>query len=126
MHSGRMIPSTAVTVCWEGVSAQRGCLPGGVCPRGVSAWGGVHLLPWTEFLTHACENITFRQLRLRMVNINFDSNGSNHLEFSVSLIKSWSLMKCSWSDVVHYPVVLLPYYLNTTFCIGDIYFASFT
>ena len=27
--------------------------------RGVSAWGGVHLPPWTEFnLTHACENIT--------------------------------------------------------------------
>ena len=78
--------------CWGGVSA-RGCLPaGGLSARGVSAcwggvsacWGGVsagEYLParvvsgkgvsgsplWTELLTHACENITFPQLRLRTI-----------------------------------------------------------
>ena len=76
------VPSAGVAVCQrEGVSAcqgsvsARGCLPargvclpegGGVClvfPRGVS---GRHP-PWTEFLTHACENITFLQLRLQTV-----------------------------------------------------------
>ena len=59
-----------------------GCLPGGVClggvclRRAVSAWGGAqppfgsrgrHSSLWTEFLTHACENITFLQLLLRTV-----------------------------------------------------------
>ena len=54
-----------------------GCLRGGMSARGASAKGGclpggVHLphLLRTEFLTHACENITFPQLRLRTV-INF-------------------------------------------------------
>ena len=43
------------------VSAQRGvCL---VCPGGCLP----SLFLWTEFLTHACENITFPQLRLRTV-----------------------------------------------------------
>ena len=47
----------------EGVSARGGVfLEWGVYP------GGVHPL-WTEFLTHACENITFPKLRLQMVNI---------------------------------------------------------
>ena len=36
-----------------------GCLPGGC----------VHSTLWTEFLTHACENITFPQLCLRTVKI---------------------------------------------------------
>ena len=67
-----------------------GCLPRGVSAQGISVWGdvcpgssvqggvfhpalgdgvsapvhaGIHTLPlWTEFLTHACENITFPQL----------------------------------------------------------------
>ena len=43
--------------------------------RGLSASGGVYLggctHPWTEFLTHACENITFPQLLLRMAT-NFE------------------------------------------------------
>ena len=52
------------------VSAQEG-----VCPEVVCLGGGVCLgmyisLLWTEFLTHACENITFPQLRLRTVIIN--------------------------------------------------------
>ena len=46
------VPSAAVAVC----------LGGG----GVSACG-VYTSPRTEFLTHACENITFPQLRLRTV-----------------------------------------------------------
>ena len=46
------------------------CL-GGCLPSGVSAWRrclseGIPPL-WTEFLTHACENITFLQVLLRMV-----------------------------------------------------------
>ena len=41
-------------------------LLGGVCTGG-SAPGGVRLPLWTEFLTYACENITFPQLLLRTV-----------------------------------------------------------
>ena len=37
------------------------CLEGGVCP------GCTQLSLWTEFLTHARENITFPQLLLRTV-----------------------------------------------------------
>ena len=63
----------------RGVSAQRGVCPEGCLPRGVSAqrgvcWGEGFCLGgtpslWTKFLTYACENITFPQLRLRTVNI---------------------------------------------------------
>ena len=64
------VPSAAVVVYWVG-----GCLPGGMFAQGVSAQRGVCLgegdcggrgclkdsaLLWTEFLRHACENITFR------------------------------------------------------------------
>ena len=53
-----------------GVCLPRVCLPGGghaqggVCLGAVSAQvhPGIHTTPlplWTEFLTHACENITF-------------------------------------------------------------------
>ena len=58
----------------EGVFAQRGCLPGGVCPGDVFAQGGVCLeevcLPGgvsarhpLNRITDACENITLSQLR---------------------------------------------------------------
>ena len=57
------------TVCCSG-HLGRGCLPA----WGVSARVGCllsarnsHPPPWTEFLTHACENITFPQLLLRTV-----------------------------------------------------------
>ena len=68
---GGCLPSAAVAV---GGVGGRGCLPGdgGVCPGGVFAQvhAGIHITPlWTEFLTHACENITFPQLRLRTVKI---------------------------------------------------------
>ena len=46
-----------------------GCLPmKGVCLQG-GGGGSVHHPLWTEFLTHACENITFPQLLLRTVKI---------------------------------------------------------
>ena len=53
-----------------GWCVSRGCLPrgGGVCPGGCLPRVGVPptpLPPWTEFLAHACENITFPQLLLQ-------------------------------------------------------------
>ena len=81
----------------RGISAQKGCLPGGVCqggggvcPGGVSTQGcvcprdvcpgGIHIgtvytpqtqrqPPLVDRMTDTCENITFLQLLLRMVNI---------------------------------------------------------
>ena len=58
----------------RGVSAW-GCLPRGcvsqhtVGREGVSApvHAGIHPALWTEFLTHACENITFPELLLQTV-----------------------------------------------------------
>ena len=52
---------------WRGMSAResakgRGCLPRGVYPNGADT-------PRTDFLTHACENITFPQPLLRTVKI---------------------------------------------------------
>ena len=57
-------------VCQQGGYLPRGCMPGdvypsmhwagGVCPS--NCWD---LPPRTEFLTHACENITFPQLCCR-------------------------------------------------------------
>ena len=57
-----------------GVSASGGMVSGqGVSPWGVSSWGiypeGGGSPLWTEFLTHACEIITFPQLLLRTVMI---------------------------------------------------------
>ena len=61
------VPSTAVAV--SGSGGGRGVCPGDVCVSGgVSQhmqWG--RQPPWTEFLTHAYENITFPQLLLRTV-----------------------------------------------------------
>ena len=60
-------------VCSGGVSTAGGVYPTGVCPGGGESAclpGGMHLpLPPTEYLTHACENTTFPQLRLRTVNM---------------------------------------------------------
>ena len=57
-----------------GVCAGGACLPGGVCPGGGGA--SQHALrqtpsPRTEFLTHACKNISFPQLRLWTVIIRY-------------------------------------------------------
>ena len=59
-------------VCPEGMSAQTV----GVCPDGGQCLSQCMLgytppPPWTEFLTHTCENIAFLQLRLRTVKNNF-------------------------------------------------------
>ena len=73
IHSSRM----RTVRCLPGGCLPRGrvCVLGGVCPGGVCLSGGGVCLPargvsarhppGTEFLTHACENITFPQLRLR-------------------------------------------------------------
>ena len=73
------VPSAAVAVggrsAW-GVSARgrmsaQGCVyPGGICPgaRGCLP-SGCHPTLRIEFLTHACENITFLQLLLRTVKV---------------------------------------------------------
>ena len=77
---------TAGDVHVQGVCMPRGCAcPGGVhaqgcaCPGGVHAGGhAMHAPPRTEFLTHACENITFPQLLLRAVKI---------LQFRINYVK---------------------------------------
>ena len=77
------VPSAALAVWWgggwcpggclpsggvwpEGCLPRGDCLPRGCLPRGVSAYGegvclgGTPRPLWTEFLTHICESITFR------------------------------------------------------------------
>ena len=75
------VPSAAVAVCpgW-GVSAQGGRVStqGGCLPRGhLPGLGGMYISPThpsrTEYLTDACENITFPQLRLRTVKTKYSS-----------------------------------------------------
>ena len=60
------------------MSAQGDVCPGWCLSRGCPAkcmlgYTSPHP-PWTEFLTHACENITFLQLRLRTVKIGHTNN----------------------------------------------------
>ena len=72
MHSSRMRATHLLTVSR---SAQWGICLGVVCLGGASAQGDVCPMacwdtprpPWTEFLTHACKNITFPQLLFRVV-----------------------------------------------------------
>ena len=80
MHSSRMHTARTLTIsggctcprgcaCPGGVPAQGGTCPGGcTCPGGYLPKAGVPargvpsgLPPWTEFLTHASENITLPQ-----------------------------------------------------------------
>ena len=67
MHSSRM--STVRCSCSGRLGGGGGVCLGAVCPgRGcVCVSGGYTPSLWTEFLTHACENITFLQLLLWMV-----------------------------------------------------------
>ena len=53
---------------------------GGVCP------GECLARVWTEFLTHACQNITFPQLRLRTVKMY---PGSIHLVLAYEIAVSY-------------------------------------
>ena len=66
---GVSAPRGGGCLLWEGGLLQGVCLVWGVYSGGVCLVPGVsqHALrqtpPWTEFLTHACENITLAQLR---------------------------------------------------------------
>ena len=68
-------------VCAQGACVSRGaCVPRGhVCPGGHVCLGACmpHMAPlWTEFLRHACENITFPQLLLwAVINSSHDFRG---------------------------------------------------
>ena len=64
MHSSRMRTVPCSGRRGGGVAARGGVCIQGVCPGRCLLEGGVsqHAL-WTEFLTHAYENITFPQLR---------------------------------------------------------------
>ena len=84
MYSSRMrnVRCSSRLPAWGCLTAGGGCLSRGrgrCLPRRVSTClGGGSACPegctppslWTEFLTHACENITFPQLRLRTVTNN--------------------------------------------------------
>ena len=65
------VPSAAVVIWMRGLLG--GCLPRGVSARGclprgcMAACNGADTPLWTDFFTHACENITFPQLLLRTV-----------------------------------------------------------
>ena len=60
------VPPAALAVCWGGDVCRSACWD--TPPLGLGL--GLDIPPhWTEFLTHACENITFPQLRLRTVII---------------------------------------------------------
>ena len=119
MYSSRMCTARfSGHLGWE-VSAWGG---GGVWlrGRGVCPWC-VHLPPWPEFLTHACENITFPQLLLRAVKttkmtsrpdtvlINYWQRGIN---LAIKIGRNWQkirfvlksdlqciLLQCKWQNI---------------------------
>ena len=72
---------------WEAV-----CL-GGVCLRRVEVHPSSHCMPgytpphplWTEWITHACENITFPQLRLRAAKIKTQKHPICYVKGPVSI-----------------------------------------
>ena len=71
IHSSTMCTIHCSSHLPEGMSAQGVFVWEGVCPGGGSVCLGGFCPgdctpPWTEFLTHARENITFPQLRLRI------------------------------------------------------------
>ena len=81
--------------------------------RGMHAWGSVYptYAPpplWTEFLTHACENITFPQLLLRavkmlVVNVNFVEEVSYMVRGSLC----WRCQYLSFRvSVLHFVIIL--------------------
>ena len=59
----------------SGCLPRRGCLPGGTPPSPPPP-------PWTEFLTPACENITFSQLMLRAVTNHIKTAHDEHRHVS--------------------------------------------
>ena len=107
MYSSRMRTARSLTVSREGVSDRELSARGGVCPGGVCHYAfdvtcmlsllqlrlksnacdlarhaGINPPP-TEFLTHACENITLPQLLLREVKIMQNLNHAIYSNWSV-------------------------------------------
>ena len=96
-----------------------GCVPawGGCLPRRGSVSQHVgsvsqHVMrqtspppPWTDFLTYACENITFPQLLLRAVIIDFYPKlmGCPH-PFGKSWIRQCQVAQTSRKIEIYYPV----------------------
>ena len=72
----------------KGVCPGEGCLPRGCLPK--ECWD-TPPSKWTEFLTHACENITFPQLLLRAVIINFAGNIPHKMIQSVTVLIAFLL-----------------------------------
>ena len=77
MHTARLLTVSRTIggglprgVYLEGVSAQMGVSTWRVSAPGVGRVMWPVIAPWTEFLTHACKNITFSQLLLRAVIIS--------------------------------------------------------
>ena len=97
------VPSAAVAIFGGGWGV---CLGWGVCP-GMCLPGGCVSALWTEFLTHACENITFPQLLLRTVmkEIRFMVNVCKQL-ISTTLLFFLVIFSfcihCFWKPVIHY------------------------
>ena len=61
---GVYLPGLGGVPAWSGGVCSRRCLPG----AGGGSWLGIPP-PWTEFLTHACENITLAKTSFRLVII---------------------------------------------------------
>ena len=102
------VSAQGVSACLSGgclprASAQGGVCPGAVCLEGVClSAGGVYTSPtlWTEFLTHACENITFPQLLLRTVKRVYEQ-GRKHKWCNL-----WEVAVKRQSSVTHESLVL--------------------
>ena len=63
-----------------------------VCQEGMGVCPGIPPLLWTAFLTHACENITFPQLRLWAVKM-----GSKTFTLAPDWISASRQVSCPFS-----------------------------
>ena len=74
----------------------------------------------TEFLTHACENITFPKITLQTVK----TNGVNtkfwitKLEKIIEVKKCWY---CRWKEVFEFNQIKLKFKMNKIKIISDLY-----
>ena len=104
---GGICPGGMSCGCLTKACLPRGCLPKeDICPGGCLP-GGVYTdtpqtkkqtpldpkadnpSPWTNFLTHACENTTFPQLLLQTVQIS-----EKHISLWISLLSMYFLSVC--------------------------------
>ena len=62
---------------------------------------GTHHYVWTEFLTHACENITFSRITLQTVKTN-----AVDIKFGITKLEKINEVKkcwyCGWKEVFEY------------------------